>query len=184
MEMSDVNKEMIKPVQNAGALMALVVGGMWSVTFLLHMYGMRVPLLGLLGNLLGLFSIWTLYTNLLTYKMLFGNVPLRRMTALGVLICVMGCMLTALVQYCYFMFLDGGLFMSGIMTIMEQPEYDEALKGMMPAGMGKEQLLKMIQEITVGELTLQMLVMNLVLSLPLGIGFALSVWMKRVKEQK
>lgn len=181
MNVSDVDKEMIRPVQNAGALMALFVGGLWSATFLLHMYGLRLPILGLIGNLVGLVSVWTLYANLLNYKLLFGKVSLTRMITLALLICLMGCMLTGLVQYIYFALLDGGQFMQNIMTVMEQPEYDEALKEMIPVGMSKNDLQKMLQEITVGELTVQLLIMNLMMSIPMGVVFAFAAWVKKMK---
>lgn len=165
----------------AASIMALNIGVAWSASFLCHMYGLTWPLLAHIGNIVGIFSIFILYNDVCIYRRIFEKVQLRKCINLSVLTGFFGCILTSMVQYLYFQFLDNGTMMSSILSVLELPEYAEMLKQMSPEMPSIADMTKMLTSMTVGDLTLQLFIMNLMICIPTCIIMAIFGYAKRLK---
>lgn len=168
---------------DAASWMALPIGIMWSASFLCTMYGYDRPMLSMLSSALSVFSIFVLYKQLTNYRKLFPAASWLHVLRLSFVACLLAGLLTDAVQYLYFLFLDNGRLLSLIGTTLQSEEYREAWQQMMPE-VNLEEIQKMIQQMTVRDIMLQLATYNIMLALPFSLLAALPVRAPRLQKEE
>ena len=69
--------------------------------------------------------------------------------------------------------------LESISLLFENDQYKQALEQMMP-GVKSEEMLRMLQSVSIGDLTIQMWLFNLFISLPLSLVAALFGTLKNI----
>lgn len=103
----------------------LAVGALWTLSFVLYMQGLRLPLLTLASLALGLFSVrpaarWA------------ATAPRRLVWPLAMATYFCATLVTTLMQYLYFRFLDGGQFLATLHEALRMPEMQPMLHSLPP----------------------------------------------------
>lgn len=168
---------------DAASWMALPIGIMWAASFFCTMYGYDRPALSMLSSALGVFSIFVLYKQLANYRKLFPSTSWLHVFRLSFVVCLLAGLLTDAAQYLYFLFLDNGRLLSLISTTMQSEEYREAWKQIMPEA-NLEEMQKMIQQMTVRDIMMQLATYNIMLALPLSLLAALPVKAPRTEKEE
>lgn len=163
--------------------MALPIGIMWAASFLCTMYGYDRPALSMLSSALGVFSIFVLYKQLANYRKLFPSTSWLHVFRLSFVVCLLAGLLTDAAQYLYFLFLDNGRLLSLLSTTMQSEEYREAWQQIMPEA-NLEEMQKMIQQMTVRDIMMQLATYNIMLALPLSLLAALPVKAPRTEKEE
>lgn len=152
----------------------LLAGGAWSLSFLLAMWGLSNPLMGNLGTIVGLLSVMLVGRLLRGFRQEIYPITYRQ--AWWMALVTYGCavMVTALVQYLYFRFLDHGHMYNTMMQLLEQPEYGQLLT-QASHGMSIKEIEKMMGEMMLSpaNMTLTLLWYNVILGIVLSIPTAL-----------
>lgn len=161
-------------LMDAAGWMALPIGLMWSLSFLCTMYGRERPVLSMLSTVLGVISIFMLHRQLKNYRKLYPSVSWLHILRLSFVTCLLAGLLTDMVQYLYFVYLDNGRLLSFLNDMFQSEEYRETFQKMLP-GTSLEEMQKIIQGMTVRDIMLQMVFYNLLLALPLSLIAALPV---------
>ncbi len=159
---------------DAAGWMALPIGLMWSASFLCTMYGTERPFLSMLSTVLAIISIYMLYKQLTNYYRLYPSVSWLHILRLSFVTCLLAGLLTDMVQYAYFLWLDNGRLLSILGTSMQNEEYREAWKKMMPE-VDLNEMQKLVQSMTVRDIVLQLAFYNIILALPASLLAALPV---------
>ncbi|MBQ6226135.1 MAG: DUF4199 domain-containing protein [Bacteroidaceae bacterium] len=164
----------VPKTMDAAGWMALPIGLMWSASFLCTMYGTERPFLSMLSTVLAIISIYMLYKQLTNYYRLYPSVSWLHILRLSFLTCLLAGLLTDMVQYAYFLWLDNGRLLSILGTSLQNEEYREAWKKMMPE-VDLDEMQKLVQSMTVRDIVLQMAFYNVILALPASLLAALPV---------
>ena len=164
----------VPKTMDAAGWMALPIGLMWSASFLCTMYGTERPILSMLSTVLAIISIYMLYKQLTNYYRLYPSVSWLHILRLSFVTCLLAGLLTDMVQYAYFLWLDNGRLLSILGTSMQNEEYREAWKKMMPE-VDLDEMQKLVQSMTVRDIVLQMAFYNVILALPASLLAALPV---------
>ena len=159
---------------DAAGWMALPIGLMWSASFLCTMYGTERPFLSMLSTVLAIISIYMLYKQLTNYYRLYPSVSWLHILRLSFVTCLLAGLLTDMVQYAYFLWLDNGRLLSILGTSLQNEEYREAWKKMMPE-VDLNEMQKLVQSMTVRDIVLQLAFYNVILALPASLLAALPV---------
>ncbi|MBQ7462239.1 MAG: DUF4199 domain-containing protein [Bacteroidaceae bacterium] len=167
-------KKEIPSLMDVAGWMALPIGIMWSASFLCTMYGFERPLLSMLSTALGIISIYTLYKQLKNYRKLYSSVSWLHVFRLSLVTCLLAGLLTDAVQCLYFAFLDNGRLLFLLGTAFQSEEYQEMLHKIMPEA-NMDEMLKLIQSMTIRDIMLQLVFFNVVLTLPISLIAALPV---------
>ena len=147
--------------------MALPLGLMWSASFLCTMYGAERPLLSMLSTALGLVSIYMLSKQLRNYRRLYPSNWLQ-ILRLSLVTCLLAGLLTDAVQYAYFLLLDNGRLLSMLAKAMQSEEYRQAWQQLMPEA-DMEEVQKIVQNMTVRDIMMQLVIYNVLLALPISL---------------
>ncbi len=161
---------------------AHILGGMWIASFGCSMYSITSPFIGQIGNFIAIFSLYQLYSIIVTYRLRVENIGLRKCWLLGCLVCLFTSLLTTLAQYIYFLFIDQGQLMSQIITLMESPEYTKLLSQSLPT-VDINEMIQVLRQITVADMTAQLLSFNLFISVPFALIAALFAAKKRISPK-
>ena len=164
----------VPKTMDAAGWMALPIGLMWSASFLCTMYGTERPFLSMLSTVLAIISIYMLYKQLTNYYRLYPSVSWLHILRLSFVTCLLAGLLTDMVQYAYFLWLDNGRLLSILGTSLQNEEYREAWKKMMPE-VDLNEMQKMVQSMTVRDIVLQLAFYNVILALPASLLAALPV---------
>ena len=164
----------VPKTMDAAGWMALPIGLMWSASFLCTMYGTERPFLSMLSTVLAIISIYMLYKQLTNYYRLYPSVSWLHILRLSFVTCLLAGLLTDMVQYAYFLWLDNGRLLSILETSMQNEEYREAWKKMMPE-VDLNEMQKLVQSMTVRDIVLQLAFYNVILALPASLLAALPV---------
>ena len=164
----------VPKTMDAAGWMALPIGLMWSASFLCTMYGTERPFLSMLSTVLAIISIYMLYKQLTNYYRLYPSVSWLHILRLSFVTCLLAGLLTDMVQYAYFLWLDNGRLLSILGTSLQNEEYREAWKKMMPE-VDLNEMQKLVQSTTVGDIVLQLAFYNVILALPASLLAALPV---------
>ncbi len=164
----------VPKTMDAAGWMALPIGLMWSASFLCTMYGTERPFLSMLSTVLAIISIYMLYKQLTNYYRLYPSVSWLHILRLSFVTCLLAGLLTDMVQYAYFLWLDNGRLLSILGTSMQNEEYREAWKKMMPE-VDLNEMQKLVQSMTVRDIVLQLAFYNVILALPASLLAALPV---------
>jgi hypothetical protein len=160
----------------------LLMGALWTGSFLASIHSFDYPMLGHLGNLMALLSIVVLASILRSYgRHHTGFTFLRRWwTAWNT--CMYGSLITTLGQYLYFRFLDGGHLMQSVTRMLEKPEFREALESVSP-GTDPTQMLEALEQMNTGDMIVSLLTFNLLASLLASVVAALFSPTHPVREE-
>ena len=155
---------------NYGAL----VGIMCSISFLCSMYGLQSPSLGLISNVLALLAFIVAGRCIRSFS---NNIPPTRFGQacwMAFNIFLYAILITALVQFLYFTYLDQGRLATQMQHITAMPEYRQLLEQMAPNG-NADEIIKTAISITSSpaRATSQLLWMNCFMALLLIIPTAL-----------
>lgn len=164
----------VPKTMDAAGWMALPIGLMWSASFLCTMYGTERPFLSMLSTVLAIISIYMLYKQLTNYYRLYPSVSWLHILRLSFVTSLLAGLLTDMVQYAYFLWLDNGRLLSILGTSMQNEEYREAWKKMMPE-VDLNEMQKLVQSMTVRDIVLQLAFYNVILALPASLLAALPV---------
>lgn len=164
----------VPKTMDAAGWMALPIGLMWSASFLCTMYGTERPFLSMLSTVLAIISIYMLYKQLTNYYRLYPSVSWLHILRLSFVTCLLAGLLTDMVQYAYFLWLDNGCLLSILGTSMQNEEYREAWKKMMPE-VDLNEMQKLVQSMTVRDIVLQLAFYNVILALPASLLAALPI---------
>ena len=164
----------VPKTMDAAGWMALPIGLMWSASFLCTMYGTERPFLSMLSTVLAIISIYMLYKQLTNYYRLYPSVSWLHILRLSFVTCLLAGLLTDMVQYAYFLWLDNGRLLSILGTSMQNEEYREAWKKMMPE-VDLDEMQKLVRSMTVRDIVLQLAFYNVILALPASLLAALPV---------
>ncbi len=164
----------------------LIIGVMWCIAFACSMYSSDNVLLGHLGNLVALFSLFVEVRQLKLFQMRI--LPLNGVRRFGMAMQINFCavLLTTMGQYIYFRFLDNGHMMNSLTKLFNMPEYQDMLGKMMP-GTSSEELLKMFSQISIGDLLTSLITLNLFAALVvsmLATAFSSVPQVDMAKEEK
>lgn len=147
----------------------------WSASFILAMLSLTQPVWGFAGNLLGIASIWVAGWQLRVWQMkntdkdhLWG---VRQRWHKSLLVQMLAALLCTFVQYLYFRYMDNGEMMSILTELYSNPANVETLKQMVPEYDPKE-VVTLLTQITLRDLTFNLLVVNAMLALVLSIPTA------------
>lgn len=157
---------------SVASYMAIWIGMAWSASFLCSMYGLKYPLLSSVGNVLGILSIYMIYTNVRNYRCWIKDIRFASCWRLSFCICIFAGLITDAVQYAYFAFLDNGMLMSMMLSMMETPEYEQMMEQLMP-GVSTQEIGKIISSMTIRSIMAQLITFNLLISLPISFITAL-----------
>jgi hypothetical protein len=164
----------VPKTMDAAGWMALPIGLMWSASFLCTMYGTERPFLSMLSTVLAIISIYMLYKQLTNYYRLYPSVSWLHILRHSFVTCLLAGLLTDMVQYAYFLWLDNGRLLSILGTSLQNEEYREAWKKMMPE-VDLNEMQKLVQSMTVRDIVLQLAFYNIILALPASLLAALPV---------
>lgn len=138
----------------------LIIGVMWCIAFACSMYSSDNVLLGHLGNLVALLSLFVEVRQLKLFQMRIMPLGAVKRFSMAMQINFCAVLLTTMGQYIYFRFLDNGHMMNSLTKLFDLPEYQDMLGKIMP-GMNAEELLKMFSQISIGDLLMSLITFNL-----------------------
>ena len=170
--------DVIKSTSHTAAGVALYIGALWSGSFLFTVYG--IPLV---GDLLGLFSLLAMYNTVRNYRALVEDIPFLKCWRLTSTISLYGVLVTGLVQYVYFQYLDNGRLLGNLVSMLEMPELQEYFSQVMP-GITLDELTGLFESVTVGSMTAQLFLMNLCLSMLVALPVAVLGKLSKAKPRR
>lgn len=152
----------------------LMAGGAWSLSFLLAMWGLSSPLMGNLGTIVGLLSVVLVGRLLQRFRLEVFPTTYRQTWWMAIVTYGCATLVTALVQYLYFRFLDHGQLYNFFVAMLENPEYKQLLL-QASHGLTVKEIEKMMSETMLSPtaMTLTLLWYNIILGLILSIPSAL-----------
>lgn len=168
--MNETNKR--PGLTDTAGQMALPLGGLWIASFLCTMYSADYPSLSLPGLLLGVLSPSFVYSRLAAYRRHHPQTGWFYMLRLALMTGLLAGLLTDAAQYLYFAALDGGRLLSQLGTAMQSEEYRQMWQQLMPE-VSLEEMQKMVQQMTVRDIVIQLATYNAFLALPVALIAAL-----------
>ncbi len=152
-----------------------IIGLMWVVSFSFYIIGLTQPLIGNIGLLMGIMSVWA--AGMLIRKFRREIVAIRYWHSwwMGVLIFMYAALLMAAAQFIYFRYIDNGLMIDTYATIMQQPEAVATIQAMMPGEdvtKMTEEVISLLKTISPIQLTFNFLTYNLFFGIFLAIPAA------------
>ncbi len=167
MEMSDNTPQPITIVKNAQRK-AIRIGFWCSISFLCSVRGIASPGIATIGHIAGLLAVYNIFRSIIGYRLFEQDIRFGKCLQMAFLLCIFAGLLTNVIQYVYFQFFDNGFFLSTLATLMETPEYQQMLKTVF-AGIPQSELNTAFQQINVPTLMTQIILMNLIVSVPVSI---------------
>ena len=147
---------------------AIRIGFWCSVSFLCSVRGIASPGIATIGHFAALLAAYNIFRSLLRYRLTEQDIRFGKCLQMAFLMCIFAGLLTNVVQYIYFQFFDHGFFLSNLATMMETPEYQQISKSLFP-DITQSQLSAALQQINVPTVMTQIIMMNLVLSVPVSL---------------
>ena len=138
------------------------------------MYGTDHSVLSVLSTFLSIISIYMLYRQLTNYRRLFPVRSWLHILRLSLVTCLLAGLLTDITQYGYLLLLDDGRMLTLLGNTMQNEEYRDAWKQMMPDA-DMEEFGQMIQSMSVRDIMIQLMMYNALLALPVSLLAALPV---------
>lgn len=150
----------------------LIVGVLWIVSFGCAMYAFDFPLLGHVGNLFALLSLFAEVWLLRQFQ--HEIVPLGGMRRwwMAWTISMYAALLTSFAQFLYFRFIDGGHLLASFRSMAEQVEYEEMMESLMP-GTDFKTILEEFSAMPVGALMVNFIAFNFFVALVFSVISAL-----------
>ena len=158
------------------------VGLMWVTSFACYIGGFSAPFLSTLCLFLGITSpLLAIYLGKRFRRdACEGFISFGRALWFALLMFFYATLLTTIVQYIYFRFIDNGFLFSAFETLLQQPEVKESLNSMLST-MELENVTDILSSITPSQLTFNMLTFNMFAGMILSFPVALAV-MRRLPQ--
>lgn len=152
----------------------LIVGALWSVSFILAMNAGHSIFYSQLCNLLGISSVVIAGSTLREYSRSVSRLSFRNAWCMSLYIYGCAVLITAACQFLYFRFFDNGHLSNILFELFQSPDYTKMLEQMNPDSDVKT-LKKSLEELILSpkRMTLQLMWMNIILSLILSIPTAI-----------
>lgn len=147
---------------------ALSVGGMWITACICNINVFHFPILKFAGDTLFLLSVYMIYIMVVRYRAFVTPLKFSESFRMAWRICLFAGLLNILALYLYLRFLDGGNLIESMTEIMSSEQYIELVKKHMPE-MEVKQMIALIQNISLREMTLNLWICNILLSLPISL---------------
>ncbi|MGN0233114.1 MAG: DUF4199 domain-containing protein [Bacteroidaceae bacterium] len=157
---------------------ALSVAGMWIAAFACLVYTIHYPLLEIVSDTLFLLSVYMIYMMVVRYRTLVAPLGFVGSFRMAWRICMFATLLTILAQYLYLRFLDGGRLIENMTKVMSSEQYIQVTREIMPQ-MNIEQMKTMMQSITLGDMTLCLWILYMLISLPVSLLTGIIASMKK-----
>ncbi len=138
----------------------------WCAAFLCMMAGMRVPLLGNLGLIVGLVSVFVAGRLVRRLNEETGQGSLLRTWWMAMLTYLFATLLTTLVEFLYFRYVDNGQMATMMETVLDTEAYRPLLQGMDEASLRQSVKLMRDARMMAYSFFLMNMTLSLVLSLP------------------
>ncbi len=156
--------EQWKSPRHAAPVLAIVMGLLWSAAFLCSMYGLSYPLLGVVGHVVALVSLFAFYNTLMNYRRFVVRLSATRTLSLAFGISLYGTLILTVVQYLYFAYLDRGRFLTAMYSALEMPEMQEYMRQVLSPEVTVDMMMKQMEQVSVGVITLEMFFVNIILT--------------------
>ncbi len=152
----------------------LIVGIMCSISFLLAVYARGSVLVAQTGNILAIMAFITAGRLIRRYRQVVYPIGFRQACRMSILTYFFASLITAAVQFIYFRFLDHGQVYDQMQQLLEMPEYLAMLQRLAGESDVKEIVSNALNLLlNPAQMTMQLMWMNLILSLILTIPTAL-----------
>lgn len=151
---------------------ALTLAFWWIASFACHMQSINLSWLGFIANGIGIFSLCVLAKDVAIFRTLTQCTSWLRLLWLALLTCLLCSLLTTLAQFLYFQFVDGGLLISTVFQMMDNPDFEQLWLESQP-NIPLEDIRKQLTTATIGDITMSLLWFNAFLSLPFSLLAAL-----------
>lgn len=181
MEQNDMEKESPRSHTDYAGRCGLLIGVMWIISFVCSARSLSTPLLGYAGNTVALLSLYALYLTVVRYRAFVAPLNWWGSCKMAWLTCIFAGLLTTLAQYLYFRFLDGGHLLAAMTELVHNEQYMQAMQQLMP-GITPDELTRMLGSITIGDMTLNLWMFNLMLSLPMSMTAGTLAALKNVER--
>lgn len=142
----------------------LVVGLMWIVSFACAMYAYDYESLGIIGNLVGLLSLFVEVKLLKQFQAEIAPLSTGRRLWMGWTVSMYAAMLNSFAQFVYLKFLDRGHLMDSFYRMMEQPEFRQAMESIMP-GQDMGEFIEQLANLPMGALLVNFIAFNFFVAL-------------------
>lgn len=138
----------------------IVIAAMWSVSFLLFMWSMHLPLLLVISLLVGMYSLTVLVRGMRVER---SRVQMRWYQVMWMILMtyVMASLITTAVQGLYLRLVDGGQILNIIQQTISTPEFRKMLQQM---AAHPDEVMQVYENLDLRTLTMGMLHLNLELS--------------------
>lgn len=147
---------------------AIRIGFWCSVSFLCSVRGIASPGIATIGHFAALLAAYNIFKSLLRYRLMEQDIRFGKCLQMALLMCIFAGLLTNVVQYVYFQFFDHGFFLSTLTSLMETPEYQQMMKSLFP-DITQSEFSAVLQQINVPTIMIQIIMMNLMLSVPVSL---------------
>lgn len=159
---------------------ALTLAFWWIASFTCHMQSANLAWLGFIANGLGIFSLCVLAKDVAIFRALTKCSSWMRLLWLSLLTCLLCTLLTTLAQYLYFQFVDGGLLLSTVFQMIDNPDFEQLWMESQP-NIPLDEIKNQLTHATISDITLSLLWLNICLSLPFSLLAVLCSRLIRIK---
>lgn len=163
-----------------------IVGLCWILSFLSYMGGLTTPFLADIGLILGIASVFVAGNIIRYYHNACQSLTFGKAWWMAITLYLCATLLTAIVQYIYFEYMDHGTLAQTYEQLLTAPEYQELLQQMLPQTSDTnliQDMISLLYSITPIQMTFQLLVYNLFLGLFLSLPTALLGRRKKIIKQ-
>lgn len=155
-------------VIQAASRIALKVGILCSISFICSVRSIASSGMGVIGHFTALWAVYDIFKYILKYRLQVRDISFGSCLRMAFMICIFAGLLTNVVQYVYFQFFDKGMFLSNLNALMETPEYKEMMKTAL-GDVSQSELKAVYAMINIQTLMLNIILMNLLLSVPVSL---------------
>jgi len=162
---------------------AVKVGILCSISFVCSVRGISSSGMATVGHITALWAVYDIFKYIFKYRLQVQDIKFGKCLKMAFLICIFAGLLTNVVQYFYFQFFDKGFFLSALASIMETPEYKEMIKAVF-ADIPQSQWDEAFQQINIQTLMADIILMNLMMSVPVSLITAGVASFPRIRAKK
>ena len=146
---------------------AIRIGFWCSVSFLCSVRGIASPGIATIGHFAAILAAYNIFKSILRYRWTERDIKFGKCLQMALLLCLFAGLLTNVVQYVYFQFFDNGFFLSSLASLIETPEYQQMINSVF-SDVPQSELNAAFQQINVPTLMTQIILMNLMVSVPVS----------------
>jgi len=142
----------------------LWIGLMWTVSFACSIYSFDHMLLGHIGNIIGILSFFALVRQVKNYRHVITDMNLLQCCWMCFTICIYAALITTGLQALYFYFLDDGHLVNSLTRMFALEDYRVLFEQSFP-NFKPEDIIELIQGMSISDIIMQMMTINLTISM-------------------